>query len=88
MQQRIQKRNATLIAVQLLDLFDAAEFAPGGVARVLRTQASANVFLGEQLQMRLELGVEVTVKMALAKQATQTHGEDREPLHVRLLPCR
>jgi len=46
LQQRIQKRNATLITVQLLGLFDAAEFAPGGVARVLWTQASANVFLG------------------------------------------
>src|SRR5438552_5289503 len=86
LQQSIQKWNAALFAVQLFGLFDAAEFPPRGITRVRRTHASANVFLGEHLQMCLKLGLEVTVKFPFAKQATQTHAENVKPLHVRLLP--
>src|SRR2546430_12377716 len=48
LQQRIEKWNAALIAVQLFGLFDAAEFATSGTARVRRIHAASNIFLREQ----------------------------------------
>src|SRR5204863_1700901 len=61
---------------------DAAEFPPRGIARVRRTHASANVFLRKQLQVRVKLGVQFTVKLPFAEKSAQTRAENAKPLHV------
>ena len=67
-------------------MFDAAEFAARGIVRVGETHASANVFLREHFQVRLELRIKFTVKVPFAEKAAQTRDENKKPLHVRLLP--
>ena len=49
LQQRIEKWNGALLAIQFFGLLDAAECATSSVARVSRTHAAVNVFLCEHL---------------------------------------
>ena len=63
-------------------MFDGAEIAAGGVARVLRRHPAADVFLRETIQMRGDLIVEVGVTAALVDEAADTGAEFAKCGHV------
>jgi hypothetical protein len=63
------------VAISFLDLFDATEGAAGGVLSFTRQHSAANVFLGEQIEMRGEFVVEVGVMPALAEEPAQAGGK-------------
>ena len=86
--ERVEKLEAALLAMQLFGLFDAAEFTPGGIACFHRTHTAANILLREHLQMRSKFGVEVLVQLPLREQAAPTRAENAQPAHIRRPPCR
>src|SRR5262249_16858522 len=64
-----------LLARSFLDLFDAAKFAQGGVARVGRGHSGGNVPLSQKIDMLLNFFGHLSVPAIFGKQSEQP----REP---------
>ena len=68
----VDPHQAAPIAVQFFGLFDAAEFAPRRMTRFCWIHTPANVFIGDQVQVRLQFAVQLLFEMLLAEHIPQS----------------
>jgi hypothetical protein len=64
-------------------LFDAAEFAARGVCRFPGIHAALNIFLGEKVQVSLQLRMKVLVEPLLAEYIPQSCEPIQQTQHSR-----
>jgi hypothetical protein len=69
LEKRVEKLDAALVAIQLFGLFDAAKFAPSGVARFFGAHAFANIFFGQQLEVRAKLRVQFRARASHSQES-------------------
>jgi hypothetical protein len=67
----IEHGQAALIAVALLRGLDAAKLQSGMALRLVRLNTAADVFVGQQLDMRIELLGEIAVGLSAIEAAEQ-----------------
>ena len=84
LEESLHEGQAALVAVRFLHLLAAAEVAARREAGLLERQPAADVLLGQQLQVALQLLVELGIEGRLAEQAAQAGGEGAERGHVTL----
>ena len=71
------------VAHGLLDLLEAAGFGEGSAAGFIRRDAGGDFFVGEEVGVRADLGVEAGLDAAFVEEVAEC-GADAEG-HVRLL---
>ena len=83
----LQPSHAALVAIRFLHLIDAAEFAPGGVPRLLRRHAGGEVGLGLHLEMRAHLLGQIRLDLPTPEERLKLEEKLAEPGHERTVEC-
>ena len=78
LRERIEERDAALLAVRLLDARDAAEIAERGPLRVRARQPASLMLVGEQIEMRAQLLVQFIVAASRGEYARQSRESQAE----------
>jgi hypothetical protein len=69
LQQAVEQRKASLLAILFFGLLHAAEFAICGMARRLGGHAAPNIFRNQHFKMRLNFGIKFSLDSLLVEKA-------------------
>src|SRR5262245_4702751 len=72
LKERIDKSDSTHIAMSLLQQSDVSELAARGPSRLCLTHSLAEISLGEQAQVSLDLVVELSIRSAISEQSPKS----------------